>query len=115
MQTHEDALEGLLPSALEMQLSGKQMEIEIVIMLWRYVSYIKLLQNANPTVIYTKRHHEIPISPTQLAEYCLALSALCYDPRQFHGHDLIGTLQHHEAVLDLGRSVALDLVKVLTF
>lgn len=81
MQTHEDALEGLLPSALEMQLSGKQMEIEIVIMLWR--------------------HHEIPISPTQLAEYCLALSALCYDPRQFHGHDLIGTLQHHEAVLDL--------------
>lgn len=44
MQTHEDALEGLLPSALEMQLSGKQMEIEIVIMLWRYVSYIKLLQ-----------------------------------------------------------------------
>lgn len=47
------------------------------------------------------RHHEIPITPPKLAQYCLALSALCHDPRQFHGHDLIGTLQHHEAVHDL--------------
>lgn len=47
------------------------------------------------------RHHEIPITPPKLSQYCLALSALCYDPRQFHGHDLIGTLQHHEVVHDL--------------
>lgn len=47
------------------------------------------------------RHHEIPITPPKLAQYCLALSALCQDPRQFHGHDLIGSLQHHEAVHDL--------------
>ncbi|KAJ8982204.1 hypothetical protein NQ317_013506 [Molorchus minor] len=26
---------------------------------------------------------------------------MCYDPRQFHGHDLIGTLEHHEPVHDL--------------
>ncbi|XP_049824828.1 uncharacterized protein CG3556 isoform X2 [Aethina tumida] len=71
----------ILPSYLEIQLSTKQMEVEIVVMLWR--------------------HHEVPITPPQLAEYCLALSSLCYDPRQFHGHDLIATLQHHEAVHDL--------------
>lgn len=70
-------------AGLELQLSSKQMEIELVILLWR--------------------HHELPIAAAQLAEYCLALSALCYDPRQFHGHDLIGTLQHHEAPHDLGR------------
>lgn len=71
----------LLPMQLEMQLSFKQMEVEIVILLWR--------------------HHEIPITPPKLSQYCLALSAMCYDPRQFHGHDLIGTLQHHEAIHDL--------------
>ncbi|KAF7266482.1 uncharacterized protein CG3556 isoform X1 [Rhynchophorus ferrugineus] len=81
LHVYEDVLDDILPSAYELQLSSKQMEIEIVIMLWR--------------------HHEIPIAPSQLAEYCLALSALCYDPRQFHGHDLIGTLQHHEAPNDL--------------
>ncbi|XP_066149142.1 uncharacterized protein CG3556 isoform X1 [Euwallacea fornicatus] len=81
MQSYGDLLKGLLPSALELQLSSKQMEVEIMIMLWR--------------------HREVPISSVQLAEYCLSLSALCYDPRQFHGHDLIGTLQHHEAPMDL--------------
>ncbi|KAJ8956346.1 hypothetical protein NQ318_015084, partial [Aromia moschata] len=71
----------LLPTQLEMQLSFKQLEVEIVVLLWR--------------------HHEVPITPPKLAQYCLALSAMCYDPRQFHGHDLIGTLQHHEPVHDL--------------
>lgn len=36
-----------------------------------------------------------------MAQYTLALSALCQDPRQFHGHDLIGTIQHHEPPHDL--------------
>ncbi|XP_046609384.1 uncharacterized protein CG3556 isoform X1 [Neodiprion virginianus] len=66
--------------SLELQLSGKQMELEIVLLLWR--------------------HHEIPYAPMRLAQYTLALNALCMDPRQFHGHDLIGTLQHHEPQLD---------------
>lgn len=43
----------------------------------------------------------MPVTPPKLSQYALALSALCQDPRQFHGHDLIGTLQHHEAVHDL--------------
>ena len=47
------------------------------------------------------RHHEIPITPPKLSQYTLALSSLCQDPRQFHGHDLIGTLQHHEPIQDL--------------
>ncbi|XP_025835355.1 uncharacterized protein CG3556 [Agrilus planipennis] len=71
----------LLPNNYEMQLSAKQLEIETVILLWR--------------------HHEVPIIPPQLAQYTLALNAICQDPRQFHGHDLIGTLLHHEPVLDL--------------
>lgn len=36
----------------------------------------------------------------RLARYTLALNAMCMDPRQFHGHDLIGTLQHHEPPTD---------------
>ncbi|XP_053598717.1 uncharacterized protein CG3556 isoform X2 [Microplitis demolitor] len=64
----------------ELQLSNKQLELEIVVLLWR--------------------HREIGFSETNLARYTLALSALCKDPRQFHGHDLIGTLQHHEPPVD---------------
>lgn len=35
-----------------------------------------------------------------MARYTLALNSLCKDPRQFHGHDLIGTLLHHESQKD---------------
>ncbi|XP_076230346.1 uncharacterized protein CG3556 isoform X2 [Nomia melanderi] len=66
------------PVPLELQLSSKQMELEIVLLLWREISF----------------------SPVQLARYTLALNAMCTDPRQFHGHDLIGTLQHHEPPTD---------------
>ncbi|KYM79327.1 hypothetical protein ALC53_10222 [Atta colombica] len=68
------------PAPLELQLIAKQMELEIVLLLWR--------------------HREIGFSPGQLARYTLALNAMCMDPRQFHGHDLIGTLQHHEPPTD---------------
>lgn len=47
----------------------------------------------NPTI---RRHREMGSSPVRLARYALALNAMCMDPRQFHGHDLIGTLQHQE-------------------
>lgn len=30
----------------------------------------------------------------------MALNSLCHDPRQFHGHDLIGSMQHHEPQKD---------------
>lgn len=53
-----------------------------------------------PRSILFSRHREIGFSAVQLARYTLALNTLCMDPRQFHGHDLIGTLQHHEAPAD---------------
>ncbi|KDR09560.1 uncharacterized protein CG3556 [Zootermopsis nevadensis] len=69
-----------VPDNLESQLSGKQMELEILLHLWR--------------------HHDSAMTPGRLAQYTLALNAMCRDPRQFHGHDLIGSLQHHEPELD---------------
>ncbi|XP_029678863.1 uncharacterized protein CG3556-like [Formica exsecta] len=50
--------------------------------------------------IRTESHREVGFSPVRLARYTLALNAMCMDPRQFHGHDLIGTLQHHEPPTD---------------
>lgn len=66
---------------LERELTAKQMEIDLVLQLWR--------------------HHESPaLTPSRIAMYSLALSSICHDPRQFHGHDLIGSLLHHEAESD---------------
>jgi gastric intrinsic factor len=65
---------------LESLLSGKQMELEIMLHLWR--------------------HHDSTMTPGRLSQYTLALNAICQDPRQFHGHDLIGSLQHHEVEQD---------------
>ncbi|XP_075218029.1 uncharacterized protein CG3556 [Lycorma delicatula] len=66
---------------LERELTTKQMEVNLVLQLWR--------------------HHETPaLTPAKIAMYSLALSANCHDPRQFHGHDLIGSLLHHEAESD---------------
>lgn len=90
----------LVDNQLEMQLSSKQMEIEIVVLLWR-LNTPKVEFSLTVMIQIVSRHHEIPITPPKLAQYCLALSALCFDPRQFHGHDLIGTLQHHEPIQDL--------------
>lgn len=67
-------------ASLDIQLSGKQMELEIVLLLWR--------------------HREVGFSAVNLARYTLTLNSLCIDPRQFYGHDLIGTLQHHEPSSD---------------
>ncbi|XP_011251104.1 uncharacterized protein CG3556 isoform X2 [Camponotus floridanus] len=74
--------DNVTPSAppLELQLTAKQMELEIVLLLWR--------------------HREVGFSPVRLAHYTLAMNAMCMDPRQFYGHDLIGTLQHHEPPTD---------------
>lgn len=45
-------------------------------------------------------HHEVPVSSARLAQYTMALNSLCQDPRQFHSHDLIGAVQHHEPQKD---------------
>uniref|UniRef100_A0ABD2WGG0 Uncharacterized protein n=1 Tax=Trichogramma kaykai TaxID=54128 RepID=A0ABD2WGG0_9HYME len=68
------------PASLDMQLSAKRLELEIVLQLWR--------------------HRDIGGSPLRLARYTIALNAMCMDPRQFYGHDLIGTLQHRETPTD---------------
>lgn len=65
----------ILPEAIDIALAGKQLEVETVVSLWR--------------------HSTIPPPPLRLALSCLALSSLCRDPRQFHGHDLIGALLHN--------------------
>ncbi|XP_013188312.2 uncharacterized protein CG3556 [Amyelois transitella] len=66
---------------LEMQLSAKQMEIEILLMI--------------------SKHHESPPPLGRLAAYTLALGALCKDPRCFHGRDLVTALLHREPPHDL--------------
>ena len=68
---------------LEDMLSVKEMEIEILAML--------------------DRHHTLPkpLNLERLARYVLALGSLCKDPKHFHGHDLVATLQHHEPTQDI--------------
>ncbi|XP_055902811.1 uncharacterized protein CG3556 isoform X2 [Eupeodes corollae] len=68
---------------LENTLSVKEMEIEILAML--------------------DRHHTLPkpMNLDKLARYVLALGSLCKDPKRFHGHDLVVTLQHHEPAQDI--------------
>lgn len=68
---------------LEDTLSVKEMEIEILSML--------------------DRHHTLPkpLNLERLARYVLALGSLCKDPKHFHGHDLVATLQHHEPTQDI--------------
>ncbi|KAM7350656.1 uncharacterized protein CG3556 isoform 1-T2 [Cochliomyia hominivorax] len=68
---------------LEDMLSVKEMEIEILAML--------------------DRHHTLPkpLNLEKLARYVLALGSLCKDPKHFHGHDLVATLQHHEPAQDI--------------
>lgn len=67
--------------SLEMQLSAKQMEVEILLMI--------------------SKHHESPPPLGRLAAYTLALGALCRDPRSFHGRDLVTALLHREPPHDL--------------
>lgn len=60
-----------------------------------------IMKKCNCVIYYIiYRHREVNFSPVRLARYTLALNAMCTDPRQFHGHDLIGTLQHHEPPTD---------------
>lgn len=68
---------------LENILSVKEMEIEILSMLDRHQTLPK------------------PMNLDKLARYVLALGSLCKDPKQFHGHDLVVTLQHHEPAQDI--------------
>lgn len=61
------------------QLTAKQLEIDLILHLWRHHD-----------VTATHLAKERTLTPGKIALYSLALSATCNDPRQFHGHDLIG-------------------------
>uniref|UniRef100_A0A8D9EFP7 Uncharacterized protein CG3556 n=1 Tax=Cacopsylla melanoneura TaxID=428564 RepID=A0A8D9EFP7_9HEMI len=71
-------------SKLERELSAKQLEIELVLELWRHL---------DPT----HTHHLSHMQPEQLSHYVLALTAVCHDPTNFYGYNLIGSLVHHES------------------
>ncbi|XP_071448123.1 uncharacterized protein CG3556 [Hetaerina americana] len=71
----------LSPRGLRSQLASQQIDVDVLVHLhWK--------------------HHEEPISPGRLSYYTLALHAICRDPRYFHGHDLVGSLLHHESPSD---------------
>jgi len=36
------------------------------------------------------RYSEEPVPPARLAYYALALNAICRDPREYYGHNLVG-------------------------
>ncbi|KAK6620644.1 hypothetical protein RUM43_010939 [Polyplax serrata] len=74
------------PNNLLNKLTVKQMDIEILVNLFR--------------------RHETPPSPKDLALYSMALNSLCRDPRQFYGHDLISNINHQEMLLDLEFAVS---------
>lgn len=67
----------------ERELSAKQLEIELVLELWRHL---------DPS--HTR--HLSHMRPQQLSRYVLALTAVCHDPADFYGYNLIGSLVHHE-------------------
>nr|XP_018902959.1 PREDICTED: uncharacterized protein CG3556 isoform X2 [Bemisia tabaci] len=77
------------------QLTAKQLEIDLILHLWRHHD-----------VTATHLAKERTLTPGKIALYSLALSATCNDPRQFHGHDLIGSLLHHEAESDVDFSLS---------
>lgn len=67
----------LNPQNLSSQLSIKQLEIDVLLGLW-------------------SRKHENPLRAGRLAQYVYALQAVCKNPRDFHGHDLVAVLEHME-------------------
>ncbi|XP_064097746.1 uncharacterized protein CG3556-like [Macrobrachium nipponense] len=65
---------------LEAQLAIKQMELELVLKMWK--------------------HREEPITTGHLAVNVMTLVALCKDPRAFFSKDLVAMVEHQAGVLD---------------
>nr|XP_045589535.1 uncharacterized protein CG3556-like [Procambarus clarkii] len=68
------------PDNLEAQLVTKQLELELVLRLWK--------------------HRELPLTTGHLAVNVMALVALCRDPRAFYSKDLVAMLGHQEGEVD---------------
>ncbi|XP_047472912.1 uncharacterized protein CG3556-like [Penaeus chinensis] len=68
------------PENLEAQLVMKQLQMELVLRLWK--------------------HKELPLSAGHLAVNVMALVALCKDPRAFYSKDLVAMVEHQEGEVD---------------
>ncbi|XP_071538689.1 LOW QUALITY PROTEIN: uncharacterized protein CG3556-like [Panulirus ornatus] len=68
------------PENFEAQLAIKQLELELVLRLWK--------------------HRELPLTTGHLAVNVMALVALCRDPRAFYSKDLVAMVGHQEGVVD---------------
>ena len=65
-------------TTFERKLSAKQLEIDLILNLWHH-------DDPEAVPIDSER-----LTIGNIALYCLALIAVCHDPRFFYGHDLIG-------------------------
>ncbi|XP_050545819.1 uncharacterized protein CG3556 [Daktulosphaira vitifoliae] len=79
---------------LERELSAKQLEIELLARLWQH-------HDPDSVTLQQQDDEDEALTVANIATYSLALASACHDPRQFHGHDLIGSLLQHETISDL--------------
>jgi len=68
---------------LERELSAKQLEIELLARLWQH-------HDPDSVTLQQQDDEDEALTVANIATYSMALASACHDPRQFHGHDLIG-------------------------
>lgn len=68
---------------LERELSAKQLEIELLARLWQH-------NDPDSVALQQQDDEDEALTVANIATYSVALASACHDPRQFHGHDLIG-------------------------
>lgn len=68
---------------LERELSAKQLEIELLARLWQH-------HDPDSVTLQQQDDEDEALTVANIATYSMALAGACHDPRQFHGHDLIG-------------------------
>lgn len=68
---------------LERELSAKQLEIELLARLWQH-------HDPESVTLQQQDDEDEALTVANIATYSMALASACHDPRQFHGHDLIG-------------------------
>lgn len=69
---------------VERELSAKQLEIDLLTRLWQH--------NDPDSVTLQQQDEDEALTVANIATYSMALASACHDPRQFHGHDLIGKI-----------------------
>lgn len=74
---------------LERELSAKQLEIELLARLWQH-------HDPDSVALQQQDDEDEALTVANIATYSMALASACHDPRQFHGHDLIGKKDYKE-------------------